>query len=57
MHPGVICAAQLISIPWFVLVGKNGQVIRPEVPHGDCGEPLASVLASLSALHWVKASR
>ncbi|HYZ57376.1 MAG TPA: hypothetical protein VE733_28265 [Streptosporangiaceae bacterium] len=57
MRPDVICPAQAIYIPWFVLVGKNGQVIRPKVPHGDCGEPLAPVLASLNALHWVKASR
>jgi hypothetical protein len=54
--PGVACAAQLIYVPWLVLVGRNGQVVRPKVPPDGCGEPATAVLASLSALRWIAVS-
>ncbi len=51
--PNVICAAQAVIMPWFVLVSGNGQVILPRVPAGQCGEPSSRLLASLAALRWV----
>jgi hypothetical protein len=50
--PGVACADQVVSVGWFVLVGGNGQVIRPRIPVTECGEPSPAVLASLDALRW-----
>ncbi len=55
LPPGTACAAQLIALPWFVLVGENGQVILPKIPLDPCGEPSAAVMQSLDALHWVTA--
>jgi hypothetical protein len=56
LPPGTVCAAQSVYIEWFVLVGKNGQVIRPDIPLGNCGEPSAAVVSSLDALDWVTAT-
>ncbi len=51
--PGPVCIAQL-RVPWFVLVGQDGQVIRPRLPATLCGQSTASrVLASLKALPWI----
>jgi hypothetical protein len=50
----VICPAQRISVDWFVLVARNGQVIRPAIPVTECGDPSPAVLASLAALGWRK---
>jgi len=50
------CMVPLTLGPWFVLVSGTGQVIRPVVPVGLCGEPLQPVLASLNALHWITLS-
>jgi hypothetical protein len=36
-----------------VLVSASGQVIRPVVPVGICGQPAAAVLASLKSLRWI----
>jgi len=33
-----------------VLVGTNGQVIRPKIPVTGCGDPRPAVLAILNAL-------
>jgi hypothetical protein len=51
-NSNVICAAHVISIAWFVLIGKNGQVILPKLPTTACGDPSPAVRASLGALQW-----
>lgn len=56
LPPGTVCATQLVYLPWFVLVGENGQVIRPKIPLGPCGELSAAVMHSLDALHWAAVS-
>ena len=45
-----ICLDQAVYVPWFVLVGTNGQVIRPKIPVTGCGDPRPAVLAILNAL-------
>jgi hypothetical protein len=47
------CLTPIASWPWFVLVSSTGQVIRPVIPVGVCGQPALGVLASLKALHWI----
>jgi hypothetical protein len=47
------CLTPIESWPWFVLVSASGQVIRPVIPVGICGQPTQEVLASLRALHWI----
>jgi hypothetical protein len=46
----VNCLVQAVYTPWFVLVGRNGQVIRPKIPVTVCGDPSPAVLANLNAL-------
>jgi hypothetical protein len=50
----VACLDQAVYVPWFVLVGRNGQVIRPKIPVTVCGDPSPAVLAILNALHFRK---
>jgi hypothetical protein len=47
------CLTPIESWPWFVLVSATGQVIRPVIPVGLCGQPAPGVLASLKSLHWI----
>jgi hypothetical protein len=51
--PLQMCMVPAISRPWFVLVSATGQVIRPVVPAGLCGQPIGPVLASLNSLRWI----
>jgi hypothetical protein len=53
----VACLDQATYVPWFVLVGRNGRVIRPKVPVTVCGDPSPAVLASLNALRWTTPTR
>jgi hypothetical protein len=48
----VACLLQATYIAWFVLVGRNGQIVRPKIPVTVCGEPRPAVIASLNRLHW-----
>lgn len=54
--PGLACAAYLISVPPFVLLGSDGRMIYPHLPTDECGHPQQQVLAALQALHWVTVS-
>jgi hypothetical protein len=51
-NSNVVCPVQLIAIAWFVLIGKNGQVVLPNIPVTVCGDPSPAALASLGALGW-----
>jgi hypothetical protein len=53
-NSNVNCLDQAIYTPWFVVVGRNGQVIRPKIPLTACGDPSPAVLASLNALPFRK---
>jgi hypothetical protein len=50
------CMAPANSGQWLVLVSATGQVVRPLLPVGLCGEPIEPVLASLKSLHWITLS-
>lgn len=54
--PGVICAAYLVSVPLFVLLGSDGRLIYPRLPTDECGHPQRQVLAAVQALHWMTVS-
>ena len=54
--PGVLCAAYLVSVPLFVLLGSDGRMIYPHLPTDECGHPRQEVLAAVQALHWVTVS-
>lgn len=47
------CIVPAAAVPWFVLVGVDGQAVRPAVPASLCGEPIDPVLASLHSLRWI----
>jgi hypothetical protein len=53
-NSNVKCLDQAIYTPWFVVVGRNGKVIRPKIPVTVCGDPSPAVLASLNALAFRK---
>jgi hypothetical protein len=38
---------------WFVLVGKDGRLIQPQVPVGYCSPAGQAVLTDLSSLTWI----
>ena len=50
------CLAPANSGTWFVLVSATGQIVRPLLPVGLCGEPIAPVLESLNSLRWITLS-
>jgi hypothetical protein len=50
--PNVACAAELLLVPAFGLVGSDGTVIRPRLPVTECGVPLPDVLTALSDQPW-----
>jgi len=50
------CLAPYTVLPWFVLVSRDGQVIRPRVPVNVCRLPIEAVLASLNSMHWITLS-
>jgi len=54
--PGTFCSDLVALPPQFVLVGKDGQVIRPALPVTGCGLVQREVLGALAALPWQKVS-
>ena len=46
------CSAVGIVSPNFALVDASGTIIRPLLPHDECGLPLLDALRVLNALHW-----
>lgn len=46
------CAAVGVVPPNFALVGAHGQIMRPSLPHDECGIPLPQALDALDALPW-----
>ena len=49
----MVCATQAVAVPVLFLIGPDGQVIRPVIPHDACGRPLPQVLDVLQHLRWV----
>lgn len=49
---GPVCLS-LPATPWFVLIGQDGQVIRPLLPKLQCGNTTDPVAALLKALTWI----
>ena len=43
-----------IVVPWLVLIGRDGQLIHPRVPVGQCGAPVPPLRATLNSLHWIE---
>lgn len=54
--PGTVCAVQAVPTTWLFLISRDGQVIRPEIPDGACGQPLPQFLHALQHLPWVTVS-
>ena len=54
--PGLACAEPGISVPPFMLLGGNGQMIYPKLPTEECGNPQRQVLYAVQALHWMTVS-
>jgi hypothetical protein len=48
----IACLTPAVAFPLIVLIGTDGQLVRPKVPTGLCGQPITAVQASLNALHW-----
>jgi hypothetical protein len=48
----VACTADMLLVPDFGLVGKDGTVIRPKLPLTFCGKPRPEVLTALNDLPW-----
>ena len=54
--PGTFCSDLVELPPQFVLVGKDGQAIRPALPVTGCGLVQRELLGALAALPWQKVS-
>jgi hypothetical protein len=47
--PNVMCTAELVTSPYFALVGPDGRAVKPNIPNSGCGfRP--GVLKALAAL-------
>ena len=53
---GTFCSDLVELPPQFVLVGKDGQAIRPALPVTGCGLVQRELLGALAALPWQKVS-
>jgi hypothetical protein len=49
----VICPVQLIAIGTLFLIDRDGHIIRPVIPAGECGQPQSGFLNALRHLPWV----
>ena len=49
---GPLCIGRPV-VPWLVLIGQDGQLIRPLLPNVRCGTTVTPVLASLKAMTWI----
>ena len=49
---GFACAAVGVVLPNFALVDAHGRIVRPSLPHSQCGSPLVPALDALNALRW-----
>ena len=53
---GTFCSDLVELPPQFVLIGKDGQAIRPALPVTGCGLVQGELLGALAALPWQKVS-
>jgi hypothetical protein len=54
--PNQMCPAVLVSVIPFVLLGRDGRLVYPRLPTGECGWPLPQVGLAMQDLHWVTVS-
>lgn len=54
--PNQMCLAVLGVVIPFVLLGRDGRLVYPRLPTGECGNPLPQVLLAMQDLHWVTVS-
>jgi hypothetical protein len=54
--PNLMCAVPGLAVPPFVLLGRDGRVISPKLPVGECGNPQRQVLTAVRKLRWVTVS-
>jgi hypothetical protein len=48
----LVCGVPGIPVQPFVLRGRNGQIVAPQLPTTACGMPQQQALTALRALHW-----
>lgn len=54
--PNLACAVPGVSVPPFMLLGRDGRMIYPKLPTEECGNPQRQVLTAVRELHWVTVS-
>jgi len=54
--PNQMCPAVGVVVIPFVLLGRDGRLVYPRLPTGECGNPLPQVSLALQDLHWVTVS-
>jgi hypothetical protein len=54
--PNTACAEPEISVPPFMLLGRDGRMIYPKLPTGKCGNPQPQVLTAVRGLRFVTVS-
>ncbi|MEU7905769.1 hypothetical protein [Actinoplanes sp. NPDC049118] len=54
LSPGTACPAIGYGQPRLVLLDAQGRWVRPGIPRGNCGEPLAEVTAAMDKLRWTR---
>jgi hypothetical protein len=54
--PNLMCAAVGVVVTPLVLLGRDGRLVYPRLPTGECGNPLPQVLLAIQDLHWVTVS-
>jgi len=54
--PNQMCPAVGVIVIPFVLLGRDGRLVYPRLPTGECGWPLPQVGLAMQDLHWVTVS-
>ncbi|WP_203780385.1 hypothetical protein [Paractinoplanes rishiriensis] len=52
--PALLCPADGYAPPRLVLLDAQGRWVRPHIPRGDCGKPLAEATAAMDGLRWTR---
>lgn len=51
--PGLICARLVFFVPLLYLIDHDGDIVRPKIPSGSCGQPQPQFLDALRLVPWV----
>jgi hypothetical protein len=50
---GRVCLGIFFFVPLLYLIDRDGDIVRPKIPSGACGQPQPQFLDALRLVPWV----